>query len=488
MRKYMRSFCLCISETTVLVPKTEDLYWKPAAYQETKSQTDCTNQTCNTLHRSQVASDILSIQETQSDERRLRENKSMDQADRIQFLKNACEKYSREFYSDLLFNSSQLTLLFHGIKKRSWKFGKFHKRQYRLMNRDRNSVSSVEYDTMKDMSTTPSSERYYCNKKYAFCICSVPKSGCTFWSQIFQIIGKKKGYTFDSVFNKPRSNVHKLGNKYRTGFEDVVRNKMRTVLISRDPYSRLYSAFIDKIYLLNIGSIFVQKLLAVSKGVPVRQLDNCAENNVTFQEFLQFIVNRAKTIPDLKYMDVHWAPISALCNPCLVNPYSIVKQESFTEDTEYSLKVLNIDSKHYDFIIDALYNKGSDIGTEELVQTLELSEADQKSKHNKVCLTSVQIAFRIWKSFQIQGYIDDKATFPWHSVDTKADTLFSMNLTHLVATVRNKYPMTPERKKNQRRKYLIEAYKTIDRHIIIELQKIYRDDFVLYNYDREPPV
>ena len=56
----------------------------------------------------------------------------------------------------------------------------------------------------------------------------------------------------------------------------------------------------------------------------------------------------------------------------------MVKLDSFTEDTEYSLKVLNTDPKEFGFINDALYNRSSDIATGEGLKTPELSQVKRK--------------------------------------------------------------------------------------------------------------
>ena len=47
--------------------------------------------------------------------------------------------------------------------------------------------------------------------------------------------------------------------------------------------------------------------------------------------------------------------------------------------------------------------------------------------------------------------------------------------------------MTSVLKQNQRKKYLIEAYKQIDSWTIKMIRNIYRKDFAYYNYDSQPP-
>ena len=56
-----------------------------------------------------------------------------------------------------------------------------------------------------------------------------------------------------------------------------------------------------------------------------------------------------------------------------------------------------------------------------------------------------------------------------------------------MAEIGNNGP-TPEESKAQRRRYLVEAYKDIPRDVLNEIQAIYRDDFLLFDYDFDPPL
>jgi len=55
-----------------------------------------------------------------------------------------------------------------------------------------------------------------------------------------------------------------------------------------------------------------------------------AEHNVSFVEFVRFLTDRG--LDDDRRYNPHWAPISALCRPCLV-PYDyVIRLEEFDAD------------------------------------------------------------------------------------------------------------------------------------------------------------
>ena len=86
---------------------------------------------------------------------------------------------------------------------------------------------------------------YLYSSKYNFNYCKVPKVGCSFWTQAITVLNNGAAVAHN-VFGMPRKLVHiKLTSPNRVKFDSNERRKSRSVLVSRDPYSRLYSAFCD---------------------------------------------------------------------------------------------------------------------------------------------------------------------------------------------------------------------------------------------------
>ncbi|KAH3795457.1 hypothetical protein DPMN_149009 [Dreissena polymorpha] len=121
----------------------------------------------------------------------------------------------------------------------------------------------------------------------------------------------------------------------------------------------------------------------------------CA-TDVSFQEFLQWILNEAKAG---KSVDQHWAPIYSICGSCEVNAQYIVKQETFTNDIGAVLQKLNVSSEKYNFIMHTLKGKRIQSSLPGIVATiLERSFAPETSR----CMPWLEVTRRIWRSFQIQ--------------------------------------------------------------------------------------
>ncbi|RUS91637.1 hypothetical protein EGW08_000610, partial [Elysia chlorotica] len=83
--------------------------------------------------------------------------------------------------------------------------------------------------------------------------CVVPKAGCTFWKRIFRSFETKTNPRKEDVFNISRASVHDALDGGKGSIYSLWRHGMdrfpTRLLVTRDPYSRLISTYLDKIYL-----------------------------------------------------------------------------------------------------------------------------------------------------------------------------------------------------------------------------------------------
>ena len=115
--------------------------------------------------------------------------------------------------------------------------------------------------------------------------------------------------------HRSRSGIHRSTHGHKqTPIEGV-----RTLSAARDPYSRLYSAYVDKILLPN-KSIRIRKMELDAGKLKHDNKTLCA-NDISFQQFLDFIVTTAHTTG---FMNSHWAPINEICHFCETNNYMII--------------------------------------------------------------------------------------------------------------------------------------------------------------------
>lgn len=76
--------------------------------------------------------------------------------------------------------------------------------------------------------------------------CKVPKCGSTFWMQVFLTLEKIK--SVEDVFGSGRNKYHTIAMNKTSTWDHVSSNDV-IFHVTRNPYSRLYSVYIDKIYL-----------------------------------------------------------------------------------------------------------------------------------------------------------------------------------------------------------------------------------------------
>ena len=279
----------------------------------------------------------------------------------------------------------------------------------------------------------------------------------------------------EMVFGMDRKYLHEHYKRFRVQFGSAEIRKSRTVLVSRDPYSRLFSAFIDKMFLpfnnpAAIGLVKRQRNIA--------QMFSCA-NDLTFQEFLQDVIEIARGGQSLNR---HWAPIFSLCNPCEVDAFVLVKQESFSSDVEYALKEIGIADGAFKVLYGALHDHRVDSTIPGIVASVMRSR-----KKAKKCMSDIEIARRIWVSFQIQGYIKNTIPFPTDIVDSEEKATSGKLLSNLILETIRQHPMTPEESKLQRRRALVSAYDGVSDHVIDGLKDVYKQDFILFDYSPDPP-
>lgn len=291
--------------------------------------------------------------------------------------------------------------------------------------------------------------------------CKVPKCGSTFWMQVFLTLKKVK--SVEDVFGNRRNRYHTIVMNKTSTWDHLTTNDV-IFHVTRNPYSRLYSAYIDKIYLPGFWKF--------TKQINEKNDKDCS-HSVRFGEFLEYILKE-------NVQDPHWQPVSELCGSCRV-PYNVIsKQETFNNDVRFILNHLSISGLLKKEVLKNLQKKHTENSIKEITPIMiELANLDP-------CLTFMQFSQRLWKSFQIQGYISDLISFP-------ANSFRNLNFSN-VSAILNIYlkgsqeiVMTGVMKKLQRRKHLSRAYEGISRKTIKNLRRKYKTDFELYGYSFELP-
>ncbi|XP_046547731.1 carbohydrate sulfotransferase 8-like [Haliotis rubra] len=306
-------------------------------------------------------------------------------------------------------------------------------------------------------------------------VCHTPKVGCTFWKRIMSYLLQETGKTVQSPYEIDRYYIHHGAKPNRFAHRSTdprlkaMLPNLTRVAFTRDPYSRLWSAFVDKIIL---PDSWKDHGLSIYKH---RRLGNVeCPLNITFEDFLIYATN--------KRSDVHWNPLYTVCNPCTLFPQYIGKMETFSRDTKYILNKVGLGY--------LLSNKSQTSHAEDEMRMLIAYHFELQSRRdiNKKCLTTTDVTRRLWRAFQFNGYISLDEVFPEQRVQEVVDGLgvpqARDEVTRLI--LQHYRDSTATNVKKQRRTVLVNAYKQIPLDLRENIRKKYEHDFDLYDYEPYP--
>ncbi|KAK7485353.1 hypothetical protein BaRGS_00023452 [Batillaria attramentaria] len=307
--------------------------------------------------------------------------------------------------------------------------------------------------------------------KTAFCI--VPKVGCTYWLTLFRWLHNDTlGKHYTNPFDMPRYQVHYKPNimKYHrfnmTSAPSFLSDRFRFMFV-REPYARLWSAYVDKFILPDYWNVDGWKIAKRRQGATKSQW-RCG-NDVTFVEFLDFVTNTP-----VSKMNDHYMPYQQLCSPCLFRPHVIGKMETFRQDTRYILKQMNLSW---------LSQELSDSDTHsrhEMHMLIDDAYHEIRYKFFHNCTNTTHIASRLWTVFQINGYLPKSVRFPWAGrghVDSRALKKL------VIETYENRQPKNKFLYAAQKEQAMVDAYSAVPDSVMQKLRELYELDFKMFDYD-----
>ncbi|KAL4216352.1 hypothetical protein ACF0H5_024079 [Mactra antiquata] len=344
------------------------------------------------------------------------------------------------------------------------------------------------------------SDQHFANQKltgtvlatpdYSFLYCDVPKVGCTYWKQVFRFLTHDYEGRVSRPEEIPRVYAH-FGPWTKTQLISLtekenlekVNNADLKFMISRDPYARLWSGYLDKLYLPDFWWWLGTKVVAENRPNANADSKKCG-HDVTFTEFLQFTTEK---LLKGKTVDQHFSPNYARCNPCKINFDFIGKMETFGADTKLILSHTNISkmTAHASTVLE-------DRNLVEM-KTLTIYNFDIQTRltdlgKNSDCYNQADIAERLWKTFQFNGYLGDEEEFPYEEIQNiQNKDLIKQSILEKIVAIRTKTP--PEVMKtwtDQRDIYLHKAYSNVPMKILKGVRDAYKRDFELFDYESEP--
>lgn len=309
--------------------------------------------------------------------------------------------------------------------------------------------------------------------------CIVPKVGCTFWKRIMRFIAQD--YPSNQSIERPsdidRTFVHfeKLQNLSECAVHNPILRIMmmsgKSFTFSRDPYSRLWSAYIDKFLLPDFWRTEAVSVIQRLRPNGTENEKSCA-NDVTFHEFLTFIKLTANS-----GLNEHWDNIHRLCSPCHVKYDVIGKLETFSQDADYILTAFGLD-----YLKET--TTGRDMVRDE-IETLTTYNFDLEPKMRKECFDKIEVARRLWIAFQYNGYIHRNISFPKDRF--QSDEFQQQPRTVFIDIVFETLEHQKElghTLKSQKRTMMLETYRSIPKSLLSDIAKVYEYDFELFGYNK----
>ncbi|KAK3099873.1 hypothetical protein FSP39_011026 [Pinctada imbricata] len=311
--------------------------------------------------------------------------------------------------------------------------------------------------------------------KYNFSYCMVYKAATTTWLRIIRFLNGED-LSLKSPFDSSKYRTHYYNaSKFIPYFkynqnQDFLDNSLRVMTV-RDPYTRLWSAYIDKFLLPDFWHTRGRCIVNLLRKRKADQTSLRCGHNVTFKEFVEYVVSPNEESKRW-HQDKHWIPATEMCRLDQFKPHIILKQENLRKDIFKIFKKLNLP---------ASIDKTS---SEDLTDYEMMDQLDYVFKvSNFDCVSPATLGERIWKAFQYNSYIPLEIMYP---KDEFHNNLTMENMRSVLRSRRESWLVKSEVKKLQKREAMISAYKTVPLKTLYELRNYYKDDFKAFGYESKP--
>ncbi|XP_070205483.1 uncharacterized protein [Littorina saxatilis] len=237
----------------------------------------------------------------------------------------------------------------------------------------------------------------------------------------------------------------------------------------REPYSRLLSAYVDKLFAPNplywrrIGTYVAENFRPSPSEPSVR----CG-HDVTFAEFVLYFLHSQSS---RSHREPHFIPAHDHCNFCVYNYTYVGHLETISEDLPFILKALHSPIQYArNFQNDTIRNN--------------LRTLFEKRAHGvRSCMTLDEACRRVWKRWQVRGVISKTLSFPFTS-----ETMNNISLSTFEAAAQDAHERSGSKTEmaKQKREALAEAFSTVSMEMKLKLKKWLYLDCDLFGFDSSP--
>jgi len=314
---------------------------------------------------------------------------------------------------------------------------------------------------------------YVENRNIAYCF--IQKISSTFWKRILQIAGGGLvGNITDPNAINPQSAQRQAGyirlTKHSWRAVGNMFPDLSSFMFVRNPYTRLFSAWYDKMYSPN--PLFWKQL-----GKRATENDENAQcyPKVGFGEMVDFVTD---TLLDGRCLDGHFSTYTQHCRPCDL-PYNyIATYEHIKDDTEFLVDKLNLTE------VVKIDNFESGANDDAIVAAASWVFSQRTLIEN--CGVKFPCAlYKVWHWLTGRGVISKLSLFPF---DISEEIPKYITKTVFIELLKKAAENVGSYEKNQNRnEAFAQAMSLLTNNQFAKIRSAYSLDFHIFGYDTDPP-
>ncbi|XP_064598737.1 carbohydrate sulfotransferase 11-like [Liolophura sinensis] len=310
-------------------------------------------------------------------------------------------------------------------------------------------------------------DHFFVDHKHKAIYCGIEKVGCTFWKRVLQISTGLRSQKNPYDIPGHMAHSHRLQTFRGMRFDEIldIVSSYTKFLFVRDPYSRLFSCYIDKLFSPNYAYFALRVKIFNMGDKRVSNNESSCAPYISFRQFLKFVIYALKTGDG---RDGHFVPMYDHCRPCQVRYDIIGKMEHFLEDAEYVIKVTGIS--------DTVEFNSSRGGVDEDTVMDIVTNLNSSSQKIKTCMPLSMAIKYVWRKCQINGIIDKNIEMPEkfaHITNFDGEDLSDALLAANKMSDR-------ERARRNRHEALLEAYRSVSQEDLQGFKTIFKPDFDIF--------
>ncbi|OWF47828.1 carbohydrate sulfotransferase 10-like [Mizuhopecten yessoensis] len=314
------------------------------------------------------------------------------------------------------------------------------------------------------------------DQKSNLVFCDIPKVGSTFLKQVLHIVAghhhEKDPFKMDgtAVHKTPFTTFNAIP------YDQALKRLVHSVkfLFVRDPFSRMLSGYVDKLYTNNyiFWGVTGKKIVNTHRANASKLSLECG-HDITFPEFIKHVI-RSETSG--KNRDPHWYPMYDACRPCSLEYDVIGKIETFKEDLKDFLT-----SQKLQHVVDI---SNMDQGNDNVAVTVTVNRAFEAVRERPKCILLPHALVRAWKVLQIRGVLSQLSEFPYDLIKKNPKITQARFLDIVVKEMKQK-PLSQSEKLLSRQQAMIHAYSSVSSADLEKFTSVYHPDFSIFGYKKD---